>query len=297
MKSLIYLSQYFVFRAFKGFIMLFPEKTRFKIGESVGVLGYKLIKARRITTLANLKLAFPEKTIKAREKIAINSYKTMAKAFLGTLWLDKYMKDDNNFKIHNLEILDDELKKGPVVFATMHIGNMESLLKFSEKYPFVTVAKKQRNPYLNKYITNQRKHLNITLLEKSKKTGRELFEYADHGKNIALFTDHRDKGTNVEFFGADTISPTGVATIALKYNRPLILVYCVFDKNNKTDVFVSKVEKVNDPNLTFKENVHETTQKIIFKMEEIITNYPEQWMWLHDRWKLYKQVTKKRKNK
>lgn len=295
MKSLVYLSQYFVFRAFKGFIMLFPEKTRFKIGENVGVLGYKLIKSRRITTLANLKLAFPEKTVEARHKIAINSYKTMGKAFLGTLWLDEYMKDNDNFKIHNIEIIDEALKKGPVIFATMHLGNMESLSKFSEKYPLVTVAKKQRNPYLNRYITEKRKHLNITLLEKSKRTGRELFEYADFGKTIALFTDHRDKGTNVEFFGADTISPTGVATLALKYNRPLILVYCVFDKDNKTEFFISEIEKVNNPNLNFKENVHETTQQIIFRMEKIIAKYPEQWMWLHDRWKLYKQITKKNK--
>lgn len=295
MKSLIYLSQYFAFRVFKGFIMLFPEKTRFKIGESIGVLGYKLIKSRRITTLANLKLAFPEKTTEERHKIAIDSYKTMAKAFLGALWLDEYMKNDDNFKIHNIEVLDRALKKGPVVFATMHLGNMESLGKFSEKYPLITVAKKQRNPYLNKYITDQRKHLNIILLEKSKRTGRELLEYAEFGKNIALFTDHRDKGTNVEFFGADTVSPTGVSTIALKYNRPLILVYCIFTKDNKTEVFIEELRKINSHNLNFKENVHETTQKIIFKMEEIITKHPDQWMWLHDRWKLYKQVTKKKR--
>ena len=87
----------------------------------------------------------------------------MGKAFLGTIWLEEDMKNDDNFRIHGMEIVERECLKGPVVFATMHFGNMESMLKFSEKYPFVTVAKKQRNPYLNKYISENRKHLNITL--------------------------------------------------------------------------------------------------------------------------------------
>ncbi len=295
MKKLIYKLQYGIFRAFRGFLLMLPEKARFSVGEKVAVLGYWLIKSRRITTLANLELAFPEKSEKERKRIAVQSYKTMGKAFLGTIWLEEYMKNDDNFRIHGMEIVERECLKGPVVFATMHFGNMESMLKFSEKYPFVTVAKKQRNPYLNKYISENRKHLNITLLEKSKKTSRELFEYAEEGKNIALFSDHRDKGTTVEFFGAETVSPTGAATLALRYDRPLILGYCTFNRDNTTSVHFKKIDVVNDKDKSFKENVHLTTQKLISIMEDIITCYPEQWMWLHDRWKLYKVVSKKKK--
>lgn len=294
MKSFIYFFQYFIFRSFKSFLLMFPEKLRFSIGSSIGYLGYFLIKSRRITTIANLKMAFPYKKNSEIKRIAKESYRSMGKAFLGTVWLDEYMNNDDNFIIHNEDILKSATEKGPVILATMHFGNMESLLKFSETYPFVTVAKKQRNPYLNKYITEQRKHLNIILLEKSKKTGRELFEYAEQNKTIALFTDHRDKGTEVEFFGTKTVSPTGVATLALRYKRPLILVYCLFDKNNKTEVFVKEMKVFNDETLSFKEQVHETTQNIIDEMEEIIFRNPEQWMWLHDRWKLYKQVKNKK---
>ncbi len=156
---------------------------------------------------------------------------------------------------------------------------MESMLKFSEKFPFVTVAKKQRNPYLNRYISENRKHLNITLLEKSKKTSRELFEYAEEGKNIALFSDHRDKGTTVDFFGMETVSPTGAATLALRYNRPLILGYSTFIRDNTTSVHFKKIDVVCDEKNSFKENVHLTTQRLIYMMEDIITCYPEQWMW------------------
>lgn len=236
----------------------------------------------------------PDKTKKERKKIAVESYKVMGKAFLGTIWLEEYTKDDSNFHIHDWEVITENCSDGPVVFATMHFGNMEAMLKFSEKYPFVTVAKKQRNPYLNNYISRNRKHLNITLLEKSKKTSRELFKYAEEGKNIALFSDHRDKGTTVDFFSMDALAPTGAATLALRYNRPLILGYCVFNKDNTVNAHFKKITVVNDHDKSFKENVHITTQNLIDAMEEIIMKHPEQWMWMHDRWKLYKVVKNKK---
>ena len=290
MKKLKYKLQYLIFRMFRSFLLTFSEKNRFKIGEKVGALAYYFIKSRRLTTLANIQMAFPYKSKKEIKNIAVESYKTMGKAFLGTIWLEKYMQNDENFEIHGFDKVEKILEKTPVVFSTMHFGNMESLLKFSEEKTFVTVAKKQRNPYLNKYISEQRKHLNIILLQKSKKTSRELFEYAEKGETIALFSDHRDKGTTVEFFGRETVSPTGAATIALRYNRPLILVHCIFDKNNKTKVYFEVIDVVNKEDNSFKKNVHETTQKMIYMMEDRIYNHPEQWMWMHDRWKLYKLV-------
>lgn len=297
MKSLVYLSQYFIFRVFEQFILLFPEKIRFKFSESIGLIGYKLIKNRRLITLANLKLAFPSKSEEERKKIAIESYKTMAKTFIGSLWLEKYIEDDSNFNFHNLKIIEKAAKKGPFVLATMHIGHMESMLKVSLKHPFVTVAKKQRNPYINSYITKKRNNSNIILIEKDKGTSRKLFKYSVSNKNIALFTDHRDKGTKVNFFGKETVSPTGVATIALKYKRPIILVYCLFNKENKLDAYVKEIKSVTDPNSTFKANVHETTQKIMTEIEKIISKHPEQWMWFHDRWKLSRKLKAKHKIK
>ena len=297
MKDLSYKIQYGIFRIFRAGLLLFPENIRFKIGEKVAVLGYYLIRSRRITTLANIQYAMSDKTKKERKRIALEAYKTMGRAFLGTIWLEQYTKNDSNFHAHNIELVERVCAEGPAVFATMHFGNMEAMLKFSERFPFVTVAKKQRNPYLNNFISENRKHLNIILLEKSKKTSRELFEYAEKGKNIALFSDHRDKGTTVDFFGMETVSPTGAATLALRYNRPLILGYCTFNRDNTTSVHFKKIDVACDEKNSFKENVHLTTQRLIYMMEDIITCYPEQWMWLHDRWKLYKVVTKQKKKR
>ncbi|MEG1582391.1 MAG: lysophospholipid acyltransferase family protein [Cetobacterium sp.] len=287
----MYKLQYIVFKFFRWLLLLFPEKTRFKFAEMLAILGYKLIKKRRLIALANLELAFPEKTENERKRIAVESYKIMSKAFLSTLWFDDYLK--NSVSIEDLDKIEKIKERGQgLAVALIHMGNMEANLKATEKYKVVTVAKAQRNPYIDKFITESRKKLNLVLIKKSKQTSRELLEQIEEKNVIALFSDHRDKGANVEFFGAETVSPTGIINIALKHNMPLVIGYNVMNRDNtSTTYFTNEIELERTE--SFKEDVKNNTQMLISKMERIIINYPNQWMWFHDRWKLYKKIVKK----
>ena len=88
----MYFIQYIVARFFIFLLLLLPEKLRFKFGDFLGNLTYKLIKSRRMTALMNLKMAFPEKSDEEIEKIARKSFRIMIKAFLCSLWFDKYLR-------------------------------------------------------------------------------------------------------------------------------------------------------------------------------------------------------------
>ena len=61
MKKITYKIQYFLLILTCKILLLFPEKKRFAFAEFIANLGYKLIKKRRITTITNLRMAFPEK--------------------------------------------------------------------------------------------------------------------------------------------------------------------------------------------------------------------------------------------
>lgn len=284
----MYKLQYLIFQFFRKILLILPEKIRFKFGELLAWLGYRLIKKRRVIALANLKLAFPEKTEKEREKIAKKSYEVMSKAFLSTLWYDEYLKKSVILKDFDKVREIKERGKGLAV-ALLHLGNMEASLKVAEEYKIITVAKKQRNPYIDKFITDSREKMNVVLLKKSRSTSRELLENIEEKNIIALFSDHRDKGTEVEFFGEDTISPTGIVNLALKHNMPLIIAYNILNDDNTCTTYFTEEIELQKTNL-FKEDVKVNTQKIINKMEKIISENPEQWMWFHDRWKLYKKI-------
>lgn len=287
--------EYLTFCFFYKTLKLFPENTRFKFANFLGTVGYKLVKKRRLTALANLKLAFPEKTDSEREKIALKSFQIMSKAFLSTLWFDTYLKNENNVSFENVEVLENVLSRGKgVIVATLHMGNMEASLKMADKYHIVTVAKKQRNPYIDDFITASRENLDITLLKKSKTTTKELLHFIENKSIIALFSDHRDKGAEVEFFGETTIAPTGAVSLALKYDIPLILGYNILrDDNTCTTYIYKEIELIRTG--SFKNDVLNNTQLLIHQMEKIISENPEQWMWFHDRWNLYKKLYRDKK--
>lgn len=292
MKNLTFFIQYILFKILKGILMIFPEKSRFRFAEKLSVLSYKLLKSRRITTLLNLKLAFPEKSLEELEKIAIESYKTIGKAFIGTLWLEKYVNKEGNFKLANPEMIEVLAKNQPFASANMHFGNMEGLLKIGEKFNIVTVGKTQNNPYVNNEIVKNRECFNITLLQRSRSTSRDLVKYAKENRNIAILTDQKGSGTDVVFFGEPTIAPTGITSIACKFNRPLYLIFCIYEKDFSTLAFIKEIKKCEDENLSFKEKVQITTQNTLDEIEKVVREYPEQWMWMHDRWTFYKQYKK-----
>ena len=284
----MYKIQYLIFKIFRYILLLFPEKTRFKFAEKLGIIGYYLIKKRRLIALANLKLAFPDKTYEERKKIAKESYKIMAKAFLSTLWFDDYLK--TIVELEDFDRVSSVKENGNgIVVALIHMGNMEASLKAGEKYKSVTVAKAQRNPYIDNFITEARRKLNVVLLKKSKQTSRELLEQIEEKNVIALFSDHRDKGTTVEFFGEETVSPTGAINIALKHNLPIVIGYNVMHEDNTCTTYFTKELELVRTN-SFKNDVKVNTQLMMNIIENIIKNHPNQWMWFHDRWKLYKKI-------
>ena len=295
---MIYRLQYWIVMIFRFILLLFPQKLRFKFAEFLGWLGYVAIKKRRETALMNLKLAFPNKSDKEREEIALESYKIMLKAFLCSLWFKEYFKNKDNIKTVNREAFEKVYAKGKgVIVALMHMGNMEASVKAVDGYSLVTVAKKQRNPYIDDFITESRERdLNLTLLKKSKGTSKELIKRLNNQNIIALFSDHRDKGAIVDFFGESAKAPTGAVSLALKFDIPLLLVYNTFNEDNSCTVHVlDEIELIKTD--SFKDDVINNTQNLIHKMEDVIREYPEQWMWFHDRWNLYSKYSKLKKKK
>ena len=115
-------------------------------------------------------------------------------------------------------------------------------------------------------------------------------------KIYALFSDHRDKGAIVKFFGKETKAPSGAISMALKFDMPFVLVYNTFNEDNTITVYVTdEIELKRTDN--FKEDVQNNVQYLINIMEDVIRKYPEQWMWFHDRWNKFREYKKSLKNR
>ncbi len=284
--------EYYLMISFAKLLMMFSEKTRYKIAEKIGIIGYHLIKNRRMIALANLKLAFPEKTDEERIELAKKNYKVLTKGYLSSLWLMDFIFDETKVNVENYHILDDAVAENKgLIIAGIHMGNIEAFFKITEKYRVSGVVKAQRNPYVNKYIIESRSQFNFNMIKKSKSTPRELLKVIKNKEILGLFSDHRDKGTTVNFFGRDTIAPTGAVHFALKFKIPLIFAYSILNEDNTNTVkIIKKIKLIETGDL--KADVRVNTQNLIYLMEKAIKEYPEQWMWFHDRWRLSKEFKK-----
>jgi KDO2-lipid IV(A) lauroyltransferase len=269
----------------KNIIMLFPEKSRYKFAEFLGRTAYKLIKKRRLITLDAIYKAFPDKSPDEVKKIAVRSYETMLKTFMMSLWVPDIVGDDSKIRYENFELFKTTYGEGRgVIIATLHMGAFEASLKLAKDYELYDVIKKQRNPLLDKMMNDNRKRTGVNLIYKGKSSLRELVKAIRNKGVVALFSDHYDIGEEVMFFGRKTKASSGAVSLALKYKAPLLIAYNIFDENNNSIIRFDRIMELRDTG-DVKEDTKINTQKMIGIFEEIISVYPEQWMWFHRRWR------------
>ena len=266
----------------KNILFFFPLKVRYSFFENLGLLAYYLIKKRRVLTIDNIKHAFPEKTDKEVIRIAKESYKTMGKMVMTSIYLDDITSNGHTV-VENEELILKacENNEKAVIIVSLHLGGFEagSIMRSIRK--FYAVFRKQKNRKLNDLMTEWREKggLHSIPLRDS-----EALNSALRNKTIiALASDHHADDVEIEFFGRRTTAVSGPVLLGLKHKIPLVLSYAIFEGNTVKVINkkILEIEKKENLKATVKYNM----QKIFHEFEEIIKEYPEQYMWQHRRWR------------
>ena len=266
----------------KKILSIFSLKTRYRIFEGFGIAAYYLIKKRRLLTIDNIKNAFPEKNDKDIEKIAKESYKTMGKMIMTSIFLEEITRDGNTV-VENEELMRQacENNEKAVLIVSLHLGGFEAGSRMRDIRKFYAVFRNQKNKKINDLMTKWREEggLNSLPLHDSDNLRKAINEKSI----IALASDHYGKDVDVKFFGRETTGVAGPVLLSMKHKIPIVLAYAVFDGDvirvkNKKIIEIEKQEKL-------KETMRYNMQKIYHEFEEIIREYPEQYMWQHKRWR------------
>ena len=266
----------------KKILSFFPLKVRYSFFENLGLLGYYLIKKRRVLTIDNIKRAFPEKTDKEVIRIAKESYKTMGKMVMTSIYLEDITANAHTvIEYEQLILKACEDNEKAVIIVSLHLGGFEagSIMRSIRK--FYAVFRRQKNRKLNDLMTEWREKggLHSIPLRDSEALNSTL-------KNktlIALASDHHADDVEIEFFGRKTTAVSGPVLLGLKHKIPLVLSYAIFEGNTVKVINkkILEIEKKENLKATVKYNM----QKIFYEFEEIIKEYPEQYMWQHKRWR------------
>ncbi|MBF0519104.1 MAG: lysophospholipid acyltransferase family protein [Nitrospirae bacterium] len=271
------------------------------LGKILGDMLFSLVPKRKTIAIYNISSAFPEKTQQEVTTIARESCRSFIMSFLEMIKTHNSFKTEEAFRkayksTAHIEQLFKKAKnlhdshKG-CIFLTPHIGNWELLPHVSAivGINLVVVARPLDNPYLEKLFYSRRTETGQIFIAKTNAMFK-LQETLRRGKSIGMLPDQStSKGISVDYFGRKATATPIPAMLSVMYKKPIVVCACVRQKNGEFTGFVS------DPIFPLanfsseKGEIHRITGEITKAMEIIIREYPEQYLWIHNRWKTYKK--------
>ena len=193
-------------------------------------------------------------------------------------------------KIHNAHLLPSN---GQVIFVSGHLANWEILTRTAVtlKINFSGIYRKANNPYIDDLINKLRQHQLLTHIPKGLNSGMKISRALKNGKSIGMLVDQKlNNGVKSTLFNKEAMTSNAPATFSLHFNCPIILTRVVRKKGAYFDVFFECLN-IDHQNQDPKALNQIITDQINTKLEEWITEHPEQWFWMHRRYEkeFYKQ--------
>lgn len=274
----------------KIFILLGIRVSSFLIGTLFVIVGP--FTPPSFLALKNIKKAMPELSRFQRFKIVLGMWNNLGRdlaEFVGfhSLEMSDYSKylniDSDSAKIFE-KIAND--KDGAIIF-TAHFGNWEVFSMAFLKYgiPVSAVYRNLNNKYADDIVLKYRGKSSIEMIPKGQKGVMKLARSLKSGRKIFMLVDQRlNNGITVPFFNIPSKTTDAPAVFSLK-NGYKLYAAAVFRRSFSCyfDIKIEEFDVINTGN--FEEDVKATTEKVNKKIEEWIKLKPEQWFWVHNRWK------------
>jgi KDO2-lipid IV(A) lauroyltransferase len=257
-----------------------------------------VIPIRRKLLHENLTIAFPNSTKIERQEIILKMWEHLFLMGIEVALAGRKIRDLNwrkHIRFFGVNPLMSALNQNrPVIIVTGHFGNFEigGFTLGVLTYPSHTVARTLDNPYLNAFIKKFRESTGQFIIPKSGGSDGIINVLEQNGL-LALLVDQSagPKGCIVDFFGKPASTFKAIGLLALKYNAPIVICYSLRRQNDDGNFeplqFDIHITSVLDPaNLPQNiKNVKDVTQWFTKKLEEGIKKNPEQYWWIHRRWK------------
>jgi KDO2-lipid IV(A) lauroyltransferase len=270
---------------------IIPLSVRRAIANGLARLGYYVSFKHRLIVIHNLTRAFPEKSLDEILKIAKASYASFA-LVVAEFSEILYMNRDNLSQWINIKGLDhytEACRKGKgVLLFSAHFGNWEignAALAITTK-PFIFVYRILDSAFMEKGITYVRASYGNISLDKENAM-RPMIRSLKNGSTINLLIDQNVAvydGIFVNFFGRPACTTSGLALLAMHTGAPVLPVFTTRQPDGKYLLEIgSEVPVVRSGNRDA--DVLENTQTFTKMIEDHIRKYPEQWFWMHQRWK------------
>ena len=262
------------------------------IAAGVARLCFALLPKLRKTADFNLKLAFPDWNAKKRAAVQRGMVRNLGWMAAEFARLPKYTKENVERYVvldgHENFLAGKQHGKG-VLYLTGHIGAWElsSFVHALYGFPLHYMARPIDNPRIDKFVNEYRGLSGNQPIFKNE-SARSLLKILKEQGTVGILADQNtmpQEGVWVDFFGVPACTSTGIARVALHTDAAVVPGYVYWDSAMRKYRlrFEPPVELVRTGNT--ERDVRENTARFAKILEEVIRQHPEQWVWLHARWK------------
>ena len=279
---------------FATFIASVPHKRIASIGRVLGILVFFITLRHRRIVRRNLKFVYPEWPPERVKKISKRIFQNLGITFLEICQMVCFSSDDilDKVKIRGQEHLLNAMhnNKG-VIFISAHLGNWEIVPLFCPLYfkmPITVVARQILNKIINQWIHELRTRFGSRVIYKDVALP-EMTRTLRQGKILAILIDQGTKsslGVKIKFFNKFVTATPAAALLAMRCNSPVLPSFCTRNADGAFTIAIEPplvLERTGDLGADLRTN----TQIMTDAIEKMVRKYPEQWFWVHKRWRKY----------
>lgn len=288
MAKATHIAQYVFGRTFLGTLGLLPLPVASALGAGLGGFIATIPNTKNVIARKNIRLCLPHLSEKEVNNVHYKSTQNFVQTLFEMPALYKLKK--SNFKKYiEVEGIEHMLDNPGTFILTAHYGNWETISKTLGLHgvPMASIYRRANNPYMDAYITKMRtQDAGGVMIPKGTSGARNLVKAVKRGMTAGFLNDQKmSDGVESTLFGQDVKSPSGIADLALKYNRMICPVFCVRTGLGKFKLTFEKpiaLHKTDNSN----EDAKAAIQQLNTLLEERIQQHPDHWLWQHNRFNI-----------
>jgi len=288
-----HLIEYVVFRAGWFLLKLIPAEKAYDFGLWLGRIGARVLPGRKSIAVGNILSAGITQDLAEAERIAIHSIGHFIGHILETIRAGDRIAD--NWRNHVTIDMPEEtwrMMSGceePMMIVTGHLGVWEIAVPVISTFrPMIAIAQVMRNPYVNRFMSETHFRGRITVIEKSNGVTPDVMRKWDRERSaLTIVMDQRPgghSGIKLPFFGRETLMFTSPARFHLRNGHPMIFGFFVREGLFRYRMCAGEIirHRATGDKET---DIRELTRQLTGALEQAIIRYPEQYLWMHNRWK------------
>jgi len=289
-------AEFIAARTVFGIIGSMPRGLAVSTSTFISLIGYRALGRLRRIAERNLEIALPGTSPKQRLGIVKGTFENLGRMLADSSKFSGYTRDDLERLVRfdftpEQEAEHERLRaagRGAILLSP-HLGNWEMLVfAYSAAYePISYLARPLDNPLIEEMTLKNRTRFGNRPINKSNSVS-EAVKVLRRGGILGVLADvnaHPKEGVFVPFFGVQACTSAGPALLAMRTNAVIVPIACVWDESVGHYRVIEG--RVIEPASTGdrEADILSTTEAFTGEVEKLVREYPEQWLWIHKRWK------------